>query len=189
MSLLVLSGCDNTSAQKALELGSKAPEFIAEDQNGATISLKESLKTGPVVVVFYRGAWCPYCNMHMSALADSIDLFKPYNATVIAITPEHFEEIQKMRAKTGASFSIIWDKEHKIMDAYQVTWHLGGLKRLFKFFQGVSIKKRTGNKDRALPVPATYIVAQDGSIIGAHFDPDHHERMPVGSMLDVLENH
>jgi len=187
--LLFVSACDDMSAQQELKIGSMAPEFSAQDQHGNTITLKESLKSGPVVLVFYRGAWCPYCNLHMSALADSIDLFKPYNATVVAITPENFEEIKKMEEKTGLNFSVIWDKEHKIMDAYKVTWHLGGLKRVFKFFQGVSIQKRTGNKDRALPVPATYIINQDGKIIGAHFDNDHHARMPVGSMLRVLEEH
>ena len=184
---MALLGCDNTSAQKELTLGSKAPSFKGTDQRGVEVSLSKALKQGPVVVVFYRGAWCPICNRHMSDLQDSLDLFKPYKATLIAITPENHENIDIMVDKVHAGFSIIWDEKHKIMDAYQVTWHLGFIKRVFKFFSGVSINKRSGNKDHALPVPATYIIAQDGTIIGSHFDEDHHERMAVSSILKVLE--
>ena len=186
MSLLVLTGCDDTRAQKELPLGSEAPQFAATDQHGESISLANLLKEGPVVVVFYRGAWCSSCNRHMSVLQDSLQLFESFNAAVVAITPENFENIQKTVDKTSASFSIIWDQDHRIMDDYSVTWKLGFMKSVFKFFQGKNLNKIAENDDNVLPVPATYIINQDGSIIGSHFDKKIRKRMSVKDMLAVL---
>src|SRR5438270_10755988 len=94
---------------EGLFINSKAPEFKAEDQNGQQVSLKELRKKGPVVVVFYRGYWCPYCNKYLKKLQDSLQLITDKHATLVAITPEAKEGIDSTVLRTGATFPIIYD--------------------------------------------------------------------------------
>ncbi len=174
-------------AQEALLLNSKAPLFSVKDNKGEQINLFELSKKGPVVLVFYRGEWCPHCNLYMSDLQDSLKYISDAGATLVAITPESFDNIEKTVEKSKASFHIIYDKNHKIMDDYKVSYKLGGTKNLVYNIAGININKASGNDDRILPVPATYIINQNQEIIALHFDKDYTERMPVKDILSVLE--
>jgi len=169
-----------------LYIGDKAPNILAVDQNEQRVSLKDRLKEGPVIIVFYRGEWCPHCNRHMSQIQDSLQMILDAGASVIAVTPEKGEKIEKTVSKTDASFSIVYDENHRIMDKYNVTFKLSGWKRFIYGFAGININKASGNKDSALPVPATYIVAKDGTIYASHFNEDYTERMQVIEMLEIL---
>ena len=99
---------------EGLFINSKAPDFKAKDQNGVDINLKDIRKKGPVVIIFYRGNWCPYCNKELTRLQDSLQLITEKGAQVIAVTPEASEGIGKTIEKTKASFSIVHDEEMKI---------------------------------------------------------------------------
>lgn len=178
----------SASAQEAepLYIGQKAPKILAVDQFGERVSLTDRLNQGPVVVVFYRGQWCPHCNLHMSNIQDSLQMVLDAGASIIAITPEKEEKIEKTVAKTGATFSIIYDENHRIMDDYKVTFKLSGWKRFIYGLGGININKASGNRDSALPVPATYIIATDGTIYASHFNEDYTERMLVKDILVVL---
>jgi peroxiredoxin len=177
------------TAQKPepLYIGDKAPNFLALDQFEKRISLKDQLKEGPVVLVFYRGQWCPHCNRHMSSIQDSLQMILDAGASIIAITPEKGEKIEKTVEKSGATFSIVYDENHHIMDKYKVTFKLSGWKRFIYGLGGININKASGNKDSALPVPATYIIAKDGTIYASHFNEDYSERMLVKEMVEILE--
>jgi peroxiredoxin len=108
-------------APEGLFINSKAPDFKAKDQNGKEVRLKDLLKEGKkVVLVFYRGNWCPYCNRHLKRLEDSLQLIKDKNAELIAITPEKPDGIEKTVEKTKAEYSILYDEGLKIMKAYEV---------------------------------------------------------------------
>ena len=169
-----------------LFIGDKAPNFLALDQFENRVSLKERLESGPVVVVFYRGQWCPHCNRHMSQIQDSLQMILDAGASIIAVTPQKREKIEKTMEKSGAKFSIIYDENHRIMDKYKVTFKLSGWKRFIYAFGGININKASGNKDNALPVPATYIIAKDGTVYSSHFNEDYSERMQVIEMLEIL---
>ena len=168
-----------------LFIGDRAPNILALDQFEKRVSLKERLENGPVVIVFYRGQWCPHCNRHMSQIQDSLQMILDAGASVIAITPEMGEKIEKTTEKSDANFSIIYDENHRIMDKYRITFKLSGWKR---FIYGININKASGNKDSALPVPATYIIAQDGTVFSSHFNEDYSERMTVKDMLTALQD-
>jgi len=171
-----------------LFIGDKAPNILALDQFEKRVSLKDRLINGPVVVVFYRGQWCPHCNRHMGQIQDSLQMILDAGASVIAITPEKGEKIERTMNKSGASFSIIYDENHRIMDKYHVTFKLSGWKRFIYGLAGININKASGNKDSALPVPATYIIAKDGTVFSSHFNEDYSERMTVKDMLSVLKD-
>ncbi|MCT4587953.1 MAG: AhpC/TSA family protein [Carboxylicivirga sp.] len=185
LALVVLSGV-KLSAQEGLQVNEEAPLFVAHDQKGALVDLAMELKNNKVVLVFYRGQWCPFCNRHMSALQDSLQMINEKGAKVIAITPEKSEEIGKTVEKSNANFSIVHDENHQIMDAYKVTFTMSKSKHLAYKAYGIDINEANGNNDRALPVPATYIISKDGKIATRHFDKDYKNRMTVKEILEAL---
>ena len=184
--LLCFSLCVEAQKPEPLFIGDKAPNILAVDQFENRVSLKDRLGNGPVIVVFYRGQWCPHCNRHMSQIQDSLQLILNAGASVIAVTPEKGDKIEKTMQKSGASFSIVFDENHRIMDKYKVSFKLSAWKRFIYGLGGININKASGNKDNALPVPATYIIATDGTIFSSHFNEDYSDRMQVIDMLETL---
>src|ERR1700743_2073601 len=113
----------NVSAQTGLKQGDKAPEFIGADNSGKKLDLKDLLKNHKTVVLFfYRGQWCPYCNKQISQLQDSLQLLTSKGAYVVGVTPETWENIKQTANKTNASFSIIQDHDYQIMKPYDVNY-------------------------------------------------------------------
>ncbi len=186
--ILMIFTIDTATAQKELQIGTKAPGINAIDHNNKTFNLETELKDGPVVLIFYRGEWCKYCNLYMNDLADSLSFITDRGANIIAVTPESNEYIDVTVEKSNATFSIIYDEGHEIMDAYDVTWHVSALAHLFYKLSGKNINRASKNSDRALPVPATYIIGQDGKIKGSYFNKDYTKRMPISSIVNVLES-
>ena len=171
-------------AQTGLTAGTMAPEFIAKDNSGKTLDLKALLKThNAIVLMFYRGQWCPYCNKHISQLQDSLQMLTAKNAYVIAVTPETIEAISKTVEKTHASFSLVHDENYKIMKDYGVDYKMDdAMVTKYKGY-GIDLEKNNGNLDHVLPVPATYIINKSGKITYVHFDKDYKKRMPVSAIL------
>ncbi len=174
-------------AQTGLKNGAKAPEFIATDNSGKTLDLKALLKSHKAVVLFfYRGQWCPYCNKQIKQLQDSLQLLTAKGAYVIGVTPETSENIGKTIDKTHASFSIIQDSGYKIMKAYDVNYRVDDAMNAKLKNYGVDLEKNNGNTDHVLPVPATYVIDQSGKIIFVQFDKDYTKRASIGSILNTL---
>ncbi len=168
----------------ALKVGDKAPDFMVKDHAGKMVSLKKMTQKGKVVVMFYRGAWCPYCNKYMSQLEQSLSEFSAKNATVIAVTPETDESINKAIDKTKATFSVIYDKDRSIMKNWKVAYSLSDdMKVKYKGY-GMDLEKQQG--DWMLPVPATYVVGKDCKIEFVHFDENFQKRAEVADILKVL---
>ncbi|MES2276436.1 MAG: peroxiredoxin-like family protein [Bacteroidota bacterium] len=171
-------------AQTGLTAGTVAPAFTAKDNSGKTLDLKALLKThSAVVLMFYRGQWCPYCNKHLQQLQDSLQLLTAKNVYVIAVTPETQDAIGKTIEKTHASFSLVHDEGYKIMKDYKVDYVMDdAMVTKYKGY-GVDLEKNNGNADHMLPVPATYIIGKNGKITYVHFDKDYRNRLAVSSIL------
>lgn len=168
------------------KVGDVAPAFTGIDQDGNTISSAELLKKGPVVIFFYRGEWCPYCNRQIMQLQDSLQLVLNKGASVVAITPSAAEGIDKIVSKTKATFSIIHDKDYKIMMDYGVAFEVStGTKIKYKL-GGINLKKENGNDGNILPVPATYVIGTDGKIKYVYYNVNYKERATVKSILLAL---
>ena len=173
---------------EGLFINSKAPDFKANDQYGNEIRLKDVLKDSLVVLIFYRGQWCPYCNRQLKKLEDSLQLIKDKRARLIAITPEKPEFISKTIEKTTASFPLLYDKEMKIMKAYSVAFEVD--ERSVSRYKNADIDLATANgqKDKIyLPVPAVYIIGKEGTILYRYFDTDYKKRVSVQEILDNLK--
>ena len=177
----------NSYAQPAaLAIGAKAPLFKAKAHSGDIIDLRESLKKGPVVLFFYRGSWCPYCNRQMAELQDSLKYITGKGASVIGVTPETNESMNKIIVKSGASFPLVHDEGYKIMNSYGVSFKMdtATITKYKKY--DIFVDKANGNNDYTLPVPATYVIGKDGRIKYVHFDTDYRKRATVGEILKYL---
>ena len=182
----VASFSQNTKYPDGLKVGDKAPQFQSTDNTGKSFNLKTQLKSGDVVIIFYRGQWCPYCNKQLSQLNDSLSLITAKGATVIAISPETKENVGKTVGKTKASFSIISDSAMAIMKMYKVSFPVDETTQIKYKNYGIDFSKANGSNGANLPVPATYIVGKDGIIKYVFFNPDYKVRSSVQDLLDHL---
>ena len=168
----------------AFKIGDSAPNLMGKNHLGKMVNLKELIKNGKVIVMFYRGAWCGYCNKYMSELEATLPEFTAKNAAVIAITPEIEESISKTVEKTKSSFSIVYDKDRKIMKDWKVAYSLtDDMKTKYKGY-GLDLEKQQG--DWMLPVPATYVIGQNGKIEFVHFDENYQQRADIKNILMSL---
>ena len=171
-----------------LELGTIAPLFSAQDANHKTFVLSEALKHGPIVLIFYRGFWCPVCNKHLSKLQDSLKLIQATGARVIAISPEKPEYLGRMAEQTGAEFTLLYDEDYKIANAYDVTFKPSSM-QIFTYNKvlGAKLKSTHSDESQRLPIPATYVVASDGFIHWRQFDRNYKNRSSVHDILQAIE--
>lgn len=147
-----------------LDEGRIAPDFSGTDQTGQILTLSELTLKGPVVLVFYRGLWCPACQKHLEELQTSINRFEENGATVVVITPEKTESTLRNVALDSTSISIIHDEENRIMQAFNVAYQPGtGSQRLLKVM-GIDPEIINGQDQYVLPVPAIYVIGKDGRI-------------------------
>ena len=167
--------------------GAKAPDFTGFDQNGNEIKLKELVKKGPVVLVFYRGYWCPFCNRALKRLEDSLQLVTDKGATVIAVSPEINANIDSTVKKTGAEFSILHDKDMKIMKAYNVAFEVPENTVTRYRNSGLDFTKLNGENGNNLPVPAVYIIDKQREVIWRFFETDYKKRPSIQSIISNIK--
>lgn len=184
--LMVVQVAAAQEAPEGLFIASKAPDFKATDQNGKEIRLKDLLKEGKVVLVFYRGQWCPYCNKELSRLQDSLQMIKDKGATLVAVSPEKPENITKTVEKTKAEYSVLYDEGLKIMKAYEVEFEVPENTITRYRNAGIDIGKNNGNNGNFLPVPAVYIIDKESTITYRFFETDYKKRPSVQDLLNNL---
>lgn len=172
---------------EGLFLNAKAPEFKAKDANGNEVALRDLRKKGPVVVLFYRGHWCPYCNRQLKAYQDSLQMFTDQGASLVAITPEGADGLAKTREKTGATFPVLSDGDMKISNLYGVKYEVDEKsKNRYKNFD-IDLNAVNGQRDRVyLPVPAVYIIDKEGTVVYRYFNEDYKKRPSVRELLAQL---
>jgi peroxiredoxin len=172
---------------KGLQVGDLVKNFTAKDLNDNDFSLDNALKSGPVVVIFYRGHWCPVCNRHLSQLQDSLQLIYEKGASVVAVSPEKSEFLKLTAEKTHASFSLLYDEGYKIANLFDVTFRPDSMTRLvYNTMLGADLKNAHSDSSEQLPVPATFVIGQDSKIVWRHFDPDYKKRASVQVIVTAL---
>lgn len=182
----ILAFANAQEKPEGLFINSKAADFKAKDQNGAEVNLKELRKKGPVVLIFYRGNWCPYCNKELKRFNDSLQLILAKGASLIAITPEGKAGIDSTIAKSGVTFPLISDEGMTISKNYQVAFKVDEKTTgRYKSF-GIDLLKINNQKEAMLPVPAVYIINRDGSVTFRYFNEDYRKRISVKEVLNAL---
>lgn len=179
-------------AQKGLKVGEKAPDFTAKDQNGKTITLQNALKKGKVVVLFYRGFWCPNCSRAVRSLQDSLQLLADKNVSVIAISPEGADGVAKTVSKSKATFSVLSDDGLKISKAFKVAFKVtADMDTIHKKYD-IDVVGNNGKNGNYLPHPAAFIIGRNGKIVYRYFNaapysnPNSNNRVTVKELLENL---
>lgn len=184
---LLLLFASAATAQKALRVGQKAPNFVANNQNGTSIDLGKTLKKGPVVVLFYRGYWCSYCSVELKNLQDSLQLITAKGATVIAISPEAGEGVGKTVEKAGATFHVISDKGLAITKSYgllqTVTPEMDAVHKQYN----IDVVGNNAENGNFLPYPAAYIIQQNGQVSYAYINTATYADPKVAQRVSVAE--
>lgn len=175
------------SEAKGLPVGAKVPMFSTKDQFGKTFKLAEALRKGPVVVLFYRGQWCPVCNRHLSRVQDSLQQVYAKGATVIAISPESSEYAKQTAKKTNASFRLLHDKNYLIGNAFDVIFKPDDAQiNIYNGKLNAQLEKAHSDKSNRLPIPATFIINKKGRIVWSHFNSDYRIRASIKDILNHL---
>ncbi len=170
-----------------VEMGTEAYLWNATNQDGQDVNLKSELEKGPAVLIFYRGKWCPICTKHLSNLQDSLSYIREKNAQVFAISPEKQNRASETRKNTGADFDLIFDEGYVISDAYGVTFTPSDEEReMYNTHLDADLENAHSEGRTDLPVPATYIISQDGKIMWRQFDRDYKVRASVRDILEQL---
>jgi peroxiredoxin len=180
---LIASG-QALSAKKA---GDKAPEFTLNDPDGHAVSSATVLAKGPLVVSFYRGTWCPYCNLELQALQAALPVIEARGASLIAISPQTPPNSRKSQRENKLTFPILSDEKSRIAAAFGLRFSLPDY--LVELYKGFKNDLPAFNDDPAwvLPMPARYIIGANGIIAYAEVNPDYTQRPDPSELLPVLD--
>jgi peroxiredoxin len=179
---LIASG----QAGRALKAGDRAPAFILHDGDGKPVASSELLDHGPLVLSFYRGVWCPYCNFELQALQETLPLIQALGASLLAISPQTAANSRKSQRQNKLDFPILSDPRNEVAAAFGLRFKLPDY--LIELYKNLKNDLPAFNDDPAwtLPMPARYIIGRDGVIAYAEVNPDYTVRPEPDSMLPVL---
>jgi len=176
----------NGIGKKALKTGHQIPDFTLPDQLGRDVNSTELLNKGPLVISFYRGSWCPYCNLELHALQAHQDKINELGATLVAISPQRPDESLSTAEKNQLTFSVLSDVNNLVAGQFGLVFTLSEkLRPMYQGF-GVDLPTYNGTDTFELPVPATYVINQDGIIVSDYVNADYKQRMEPELILQAL---
>ena len=174
-------------AGRALKAGDRIPDFDLTDATGKVVRSADLLAAGPLVISFYRGAWCPYCSLELKTLQQNLSEFRARGATLVAISPQTPDESLTTKQKNELAFPVLSDAGSKVARKFGLVFTLDEtLKPIFKAF-GIDLLAHNGVDTWELPIPATYVVAKSGKIVSACVDVDYRNRAEPAEILKWLE--
>jgi peroxiredoxin len=170
----------------ALRSNDRAPDFRLPNARGETVQLASLLEHGPVVLVFYRGGWCPFCNTQLRALRDVHDQIKELGATLVAVSPQRPDSSAAFADEAGLDFDVLSDVGGYVAADYGIRFELSTDERELFLSVGNDLRKVNGSDAWLLVAPSTYVIARDGVIEYARTDSDHTTRPDVQEVMSVL---
>ena len=173
-------------AQRSVAEGAQAPAFSLPNAKGETVALADLLAKGPVVVSFYRGGWCPYCNLELKALQERLPEIADLGASLVVISPETPDNSLTTAEKNALEFEVLSDAGNAVARGFGLVFKLAEeLKPIYERI-GIDIVKQNGDDSYELPIPATYVIDRDGTVRKAFVDPDYTQRWDPDEIIDSL---
>jgi len=173
--------------EKAAKKGDTMPAFSLPDVSRGTVASSNLLKRGPLVVVFYRGDWCPYCNLQLLDLQKHLGELEGLGARLVAISPQTPDNSVTTAQKRGLTYYVVSDANSRVAAKFGLMFRLPPeLKKLYADF-GLNLEKSNGAREWSLPVAATYVVSREGEIVYSFLDVDYKKRAETADVIDALK--
>jgi peroxiredoxin len=173
--------------RRALKPGAVAPDFMLPDPKGRLVRLQSLLTQGPVVLVFYRGGWCPCCNLHLPGFQRALPELKKFGAHIVAVSPQLPDNSLSTQEKDQLTFPVLSDVGNKVASRFGIVLPISKqLQELYRQF-GHPLDLFNGpDGAQHLPVPATFLIDRTGTIQMAHVDVDYTRRLDPDDMIAKL---
>ena len=170
----------------AVQKGQDAPLFELTNAKGDTVKLKDLLKNGPVILTWYRGGWCPYCNLTLRSLQEHLPDFIERGATLVALTPELPDNSLDTKEKHELEFEVLSDINSEVGKSYGIIYKLTD--EVAEFYKkGFDLKKYNGEDSYSLPLAATYVIDTNGVVTYAFLDADYRKRAEPQEIIKALD--
>jgi peroxiredoxin len=173
---------------QALNEGAQAPDFALPDARGTTVRLAELLARGPVALVFYRGEWCPYCNLALRAYQAILPQIQQLGATLVAISPQTPDNSLTTVEKKGLTFPVLSDAGNRVARQYGLVFAIGEAARPAYAAIGADLPAFNGDASWELPMPGVFVIARDGTVRLAAVEADFTRRPEPDVILGALRN-
>lgn len=173
-------------AARALNEGDKIPDFVLPNAAGSDVGSAELLAQGPIVINFYRGGWCPYCNLELKAYQDSLPGIRSCGAQLVAISPNLPDRSLSSIEKHALEFEVLSDLKNALARQFGLVFTVGESLRPVYAQLGIDIPEFNGDDSYELPIPATYVVDSDGIIKLAFLDADYSKRLEPSTVIQKL---
>lgn len=175
-------------SENALDVGDEVPEFELPNHRGKAISMRNLLSDGPVVLTFYRGGWCPYCNLQLRAYQAILEDIKALGAQLVAVSPELPDRSMSTVETNQLTFHVLTDVGNVIARKLGLIWALPEDLQLALRLNGLDLEVVNGDKSWELPITATYVIAQDGHVALASIDLEYRNRLEPEAILSGLKS-
>jgi peroxiredoxin len=183
---LVVRLKENGGGENAPRPGEMMPPFMLPDETGRLVTLDSLISQGPLVVMFYRGHWCPYCRLNVSAVIKAQDRITAPGCQIVAIMPETQKYTRRFKSDSGAPFPVLTDLDNGYALSLNLAIWLGTeIQQLLSY---LDISNFQGGDDWMLPIPATFVVDRDGLVKARFVDPDFRKRMEIGDLIAAVRN-
>lgn len=177
---------DQDAVKNALNVGAKMPSFSLKDIGGKTVSSDELLKNGNLVVVFYRGAWCPFCNLYLQNLQKEAAAIKAAGGNIVAISAENPDNSSSVARKNELQFTVLSDPQLETARKFGIVYQLAKETDEQYKTKGLDVAKNNEMERAELPLGATFIVKQNGEIVYAYLETDYKKRAEPGIIIENL---
>ncbi len=175
------------AAQQSVQVGEQAPDFTLPDALGQPVTLSARLLEGPVVVAFYRGEWCPYCNVQLRAYQRMLPQIQELGASLVAISPQTADHTLSLVEKQQLAFPVLSDRGNTVARRYRLVFSVPDTTRLIYQQQfGINLLAFNGDDSWELPIPGTFLVDQQGKVRLAFVDVDYMHRLEPSALLAGL---
>jgi peroxiredoxin len=177
---------DSSILGSAPRAGQVFPLFSLPNANGSIVSASELLKRGPLVVAFYRGGWCSFCNLELNALQLALPEINALGGSLVAISPQTPERSAETARLSQLSFHLLIDKRNLFARELGLVYRLPAAMQTDFQEKGLLLPEINGDDSWELPIPATYLVGQDGVIVDAFLDADFYHRKDPQELVEEL---
>jgi peroxiredoxin len=176
------------AGKAAPKTGELMLSFALPDEAGRLVSLESLLETGPVAIIFHRGHWCPYCRISTRALSEAQAKIKEEGAKIVAIMPDREQFAAAFKSDAGLHYPVLTDIDNGYALSLNLAIWVGAELERLMTAAGRDLPRYQGNEAWFLPIPATFVLARDGTIAARFIDPDYRRRMTVEDMLVALKH-